>query len=96
MAGRERRLSNIRHFWKKKEPSNWDSQVMVQVELNALTANRDPTGSLAFGVTIGIVCVACLAASTIGLVSATMTSTFKRTNSAARGWELFRLALGKP
>ena len=69
---------------------------MVQVELNALTANRDPTGSLAFGVTIGIVCVACLAASTIGLVSATMTSTFKRTNSAARGWELFRLALGKP
>ena len=68
---------------------------MVQVELNALTANRDPTGSLAFGVTIGIVCVACLAASTIGLVSATMTSTFKR-QFGSKDWELFRLALGKP
>ena len=68
---------------------------MVQVELNALTANRDPTGSLAFGVTIGIVCVACLAASTIGLVSATMID-FQTNQFGGKDWELFRLALGKP
>ena len=69
---------------------------MVQVELNALTANRDPTGSLAFGVTIGIVCVACLAASTIRVGKCDDDIDFQTNQFGSKDWELFRLALGKP
>ena len=69
---------------------------MVQVELNALTANRDPTGSLAFGVTIRN-CLRRLPNRLDHRVGKCDDDIDFQTNQfGSKDWELFRLALGKP
>ena len=54
-----------------------------------------PTGSPTMSMTIGIVLVAFRAASAAGVVSAAMTSTFRRTNSVARSGSRSRFPGGR-